>query len=86
MPRAIPDWDTEYGCLFGKRMTTTPDEVGWAIWMSRRGEGLKNPAAFSVYLAASIWFFGLPLLGHFGHRFIGGRRGARIASPGLADN
>ena len=54
-------------------MTTGPDEAGWANRLSTGGDRLKNAAAFSIYLAVSIWFFGLPLLGHFGHRFIGGR-------------
>ncbi len=33
----------------------------------------QSVCAFSIYLIISVLFFGLPLLGHFGHRFIGDR-------------
>jgi len=33
----------------------------------------QNACALSIYLIICVLFFGLPLLGHFGHRFIGDR-------------
>ena len=36
------------------------------------GKGIQAACAFLIYLAISLLFFGVPLLGHFAHRFIGG--------------
>jgi hypothetical protein len=44
----------------------------------------QSACAFSIYLAISVLFFGLPLLGHFGHRFIGDRADTLIQIWSLA--
>lgn len=52
--------------------------------MDRGGAGLQSACAFSIYLAASLLFFSPPLLGHFAHRFIGGRADPLIQMWALA--
>jgi hypothetical protein len=52
--------------------------------MVGRGAKLQRVCAFSIYLAASLLFFGLPLLGHFAHRFVGDRADSLIEMWALA--
>ncbi|MBV8357173.1 MAG: hypothetical protein JO189_04445 [Deltaproteobacteria bacterium] len=56
----------------------------WAISMDRRSATLQSACAFLIYLAVSLLFFSLPLMGHFGHRFIGGRSDPLIQMWALA--
>src|SRR5262249_28110771 len=52
--------------------------------VGRRGAEFQTVSAVLIYLAVSMLFFGLPLLGHFAHRFIGGRADPLIAMWALA--
>ncbi|MBV8055813.1 MAG: hypothetical protein JO071_11290 [Deltaproteobacteria bacterium] len=52
--------------------------------MDRRGATLQSACAFSIYLAISLLFFSPPLLGHFAHRYIGGRADPLIQMWALA--
>jgi hypothetical protein len=44
----------------------------------------QSACALSIYLIISVLFFVLPLLGHFGHRFIGGRADPLVQMWALA--
>jgi hypothetical protein len=52
--------------------------------MTGRGAKLQKVYAFSIYLAVSLLIFGLPLLRHFAHRFIGDRADSLIEMWALA--
>jgi hypothetical protein len=47
-------------------------------------DGLPAWSAAAVYVAVSLFFFGMPLMGHFAHRFIGGRADPMIQIWALA--
>src|SRR5262249_51408138 len=49
-----------------------------------RTNGFQSACAFSIYLIISVLLFGLPLLGHFAHRFIGDRADPLIQVWALA--
>jgi hypothetical protein len=64
---------------------TKKDKVTTRVMaMGRRAAKWQSAGAFLLYLAISVLFFGLPLFGHFGHRFIGGRADPLIAMWALA--
>ena len=48
------------------------------------GKEAQTASAFLIYLAISLVFFGTPLLGHFAHRFIGGRADPMVQMWALA--
>jgi hypothetical protein len=58
--------------------------TAWVMSLGRHGAKLQSAWAFSIYLAVSVLFFGLPLLGHFSHRFMGGRADSFIQMWSLA--
>lgn len=46
--------------------------TAWARSDGSRGATIQSVCAFLLYLTVPLSDFGLPLLGHFGHRFISG--------------
>ena len=58
--------------------------AAWVMSMDRRGAKLQSACAFSIYLTVCLLFFSPPLLGHFAHRFIGGRSDPLIQIWALA--
>jgi hypothetical protein len=52
--------------------------------MARYGVSFQRAGAFAIYLTLSVLFFGLPLLGHLGHRYVGGKADPLIQMWALA--
>jgi hypothetical protein len=58
--------------------------IAWRRWPGLCAKRSQSVWAFSIYLAISVVFFGLPLLGHFAHRVIGDRADTLIEVWALA--
>jgi hypothetical protein len=55
-----------------------------ALQSKLAGKRFQTASALVIYSATSLFFFGMPLMGHFAHRFIGDRADPMIQMWGLA--